>query len=86
MRKMKNTARGTWLVWDEPLPMGKSWSSGAAVTQWPSGIWCCDAHGTVGGFPPAGSTEPHCDHIDFVKRRLLGPAKNNFIKTRNEGD
>ena len=68
MRKMKEAAPGTWLVWDEPLPMGKSPSSGAVVTRWASGIWCCDDHGTVGGFPPAGSTEPHCDHINFAKR------------------
>ena len=66
MRRMKETAKNTWLVWDEPLPMGKSPASGAAVHRW-ANSWSCGDHGTVGGFPPVGSTEPHCDHIEFVK-------------------
>ena len=68
-REMKQTTPGTWVVWDEPLPIGCTYAYGAVVTRWPSGIWCCDEDGTVGGFPPAGSTEPHCDHIDFVQSR-----------------
>jgi hypothetical protein len=69
MRKMKEFATGTWLVWDEPLPMGQSPASGAAVFQWRSGNWTCDECGAGGGFPPAGSTEQPCDHINFVKSR-----------------
>ena len=91
MRKMKETAPGTWLVWDEPMPLGKTPVSGAAVYQWRSGDWSCGQcggpyyGGTVGGFPPVGSTVPACDHIDFVRHRLLGPKqKNNFVNKDND--
>jgi len=73
MRKMKETARGVWVVWDEPLPIGKSWSSGAVVYKYfTSGRYSCDAHGTVGGFPPIGSTVSPCDHIDFINTNNNG--------------
>jgi hypothetical protein len=67
MRQMKETAPKCWVVWDEPLPMGKTASSGVGVYEWSAGNWSCDECGTVGGFPPAGSTVPHCDHIQFVQ-------------------
>jgi len=67
VRQIKQTAPHTWLVWDEPLPIGKTRASGAAVYEWSGGNWSCDECGTIGGLPPAGSAVPHCEHIVFVQ-------------------
>jgi len=63
MRKVKKTSPGIWLVWDEPLPMGHTYASGAAVYQWKAGNWSCDKCRT-----PIDSTKAHCDHINFVQK------------------
>jgi len=62
MRQMKETALKCWVVWDEPLPMGQTASSGAAVYEWRTGSWSCDKCEYF-----IGSTNPDCDHIEFVK-------------------
>ena len=43
-RHMKETAPGTFLVWDEPLPIGRTFASGSAVYAWRDGRWTCDGH------------------------------------------
>jgi len=72
MRYMKNTAQQTWLVWDEPLPMGQTISSGAAVYEWKTGSWSCDKCGYFIGSKKLHSLRPHCDHIEFVKNHKEG--------------
>ena len=67
-RHMKETAPGTFLVWDEPLPIGRTFASGSAVYAWRDGRWTCDGHRAERDYPPAGSTNPDCEHIAFVRR------------------
>jgi hypothetical protein len=68
-RRMKETAPGTFLVWDEPLPIGRTFASGSAVYLWRDGRWTCDGHRAERDYPPAGSSVPDCEHIEFVKGR-----------------
>ena len=62
---MTETSPGSriWLVSDDPSQRG------VIVYRWAAGDWSCDAHGSIGWFPPTGATS--CEHIEFVRSRQV---------------